>query len=337
MNVASVKRALAMGLAASVLYGCSFQQIAKPPTAIETTPMNYTLRTLPTPARKIPVTVFKYPDLTGQFKPSQTITSYSRAVSQGGLAVLVKALMDAGNGQWFTVLEREGLDSLLKERAIIRETRQTYLAADGRQLPPPPPLLYSGLILEGGIVGFDSNTLTGGAGARYLGIGGSAEYREDTVTVSLRAVSTQSGEVLSMVSAKKTILSYGLSASVFRFVAFRELLEIEAGLTQNEPGFIALQQAVERAVYALIVEGAMAGLWSFKDEAEGERAVREYLLASDQPLDAARVRELETERATVVRSAPAASPESGDAEEPAKPGESGDRAAISVSDKLSPI
>ncbi len=301
MKSASLRRGLAAGLLGAVLSGCSVQQMARPPAPVETTPMQMTLRDLPAPARKVPVTVFKYPDLTGQFKPSQTVQSYSRAVSQGGLAVLAKALMDAGNGQWFTVLEREGLDSLLKERAIIRETRQAYLSGDGRQLPPPPPLLYSGIIFEGGIVGYDSNTLTGGAGARYLGIGGSTEYREDTVTVSLRAVSTQSGEVLKMVSAKKTILSYGLSASLFRFVAFKELLEIEAGLTQNEPGFVALQQAIEHAVYAMVVEGAMAGLWTFQNEADRERVVNQYMLAGASAPDPARLRELEETPITVVR------------------------------------
>lgn len=301
MKSALARRGLAAGLFAAALSGCTVQQMAKPPAPVESTPMQMTLTALPPPARKVPVTVFKYPDLTGQYKPSQTVQSYSRAVSQGGLAVLAKALIDAGNGQWFTVLEREGLDSLLKERAIIRETRAAYLSGDGRQLPPPPPLLYSGIIFEGGIVGYDSNTLTGGAGARYLGIGGSTEYREDTVTVSLRAVSTQSGEVLKMVSAKKTILSYGLSASVFRFVAFKELLEIEAGLTQNEPGFVALQQAIEHAVYAMVVEGAMAGLWDFQNPADRQRVIDEYRIAGATLPDPARLRELEETPTTVVR------------------------------------
>lgn len=272
-------RAAALGAILLSAAACSTQQMAKPPTSVEVTPMNMTLRNLPPPAQRLTVALYRFPDLTGQFKPSQTITSYSRAVTQGAAAVLTKALLDAGNGSWFTVVEREGLEALLKERAIIRETRQLYLSPQGKQLPPPPPLVYAGVLLEGGIVGYDSNTLTGGAGARYLGIGGSTEYREDTVTVSLRAISTQTGEVLKAVSAKKTILSYGLNASVFKFVAFRELLEVEAGYTQNEPGLIAVQQAIERAVYSLIVEGALSNLWSFADQAAGQTVVQHYLVA----------------------------------------------------------
>ena len=46
------------------------------------------------------------------------------------------------------------------------------------------------MILEGGIIGYDSNIETGGRGARTLGIGGQTQYRRDVVIVSLRAVST---------------------------------------------------------------------------------------------------------------------------------------------------
>src|SRR3546814_6501200 len=82
-------------------------------------------------------------------------------------------------------------------------------------------MLFAGVILEGGIVGFDTNTLTGGAGAAFLGIGGRTEYRQDTVTVYIRAVSVRTGEVLTTVTASKTIASYALGASAFKFVGFR--------------------------------------------------------------------------------------------------------------------
>lgn len=273
------KAAFAAAISCVLLAGCSASQMAKPPTSFESTPMQQRLLALPPPAQQIAVALYDYRDLTGQYKPSETVTSYSRAVTQGASAVLIKALQEAGQGSWFKVLERAGLDSLLKERAIIRETRQQYLGQDGRQLPPPPPLLYAGLILEGGIIGFDSNTLTGGAGARLLGIGGSTEYREDTVTVYLRGISTQTGEVLRSVMAKKTIFSYGVSADVFKFIGYRELLEVEAGFTSNEPGLVALRQAIEQAVYALIVEGAAANLWTFRDQEAGRSLLDQYYTA----------------------------------------------------------
>lgn len=239
------------------------------------------LNTLPPPARKVVVAVYDYPDLTGQFRPSDNVQTLSRAVSQGSVNLLISALQEAGYGSWFTVVERDALDVLLRERAIIREQRQNFLGEDGKPLPPPPPLLYAGILVEGGIIGYDTNTVTGGLGARYLGIGASTQYRQDTVTVYLRATSTQTGEVLKTVHASKTIASYAVSADVFRFLDFRELAEGEVGLTRNEPGLVALRRAIEEAVYALIVEGAQNRLWSFADPQEQERVLRAYRKRND--------------------------------------------------------
>ena len=186
---------------------------------------------LPAPRERVAVAVYGFPDLTGQYKASETISSYSRAVSQGGASVLASALSATGRGGWFQVVERESLQNLLTERQIIRETRQQYRTPNGEQLPPPPPLLYAGVVLTGGIIGYDSNVVTGGAGARYFGLGGDGQYRQDTVTIYLRAVSTQSGEVLATVTAQKSILSVQIEASIFRYLAYQRLLEAEMGIT----------------------------------------------------------------------------------------------------------
>lgn len=186
--------------------------------------------------------------------------------------VLIKALQDAGSGQWFRVVEREGLDNLLRERQIIRETRALYQpGADGSL----PPLLFAGLVLEGGIIGYDTNTATGGFGARLLGIGGSTEYRMDTVTVHLRAVSISTSEVLIAVEVSKTLFSIGVGADVFRFVSSDEILEIDAGLTQSEPEFVATKQAIEKAVIALILTGVERGVFAFSEENAETRALLE--------------------------------------------------------------
>jgi curli production assembly/transport component CsgG len=250
--------------------------LATPPTSAETTSTHRELITLPAPERQAVVAVYNFPDLTGQYKPSMDVQTYSRAVTQGAAWILVKALKDAGGGAWFRVIQRVNLDNLLKERAIIRETRVDYAQQTGTQAAPLPPLLFAGVILEGGIIGFDSNTQTGGIGARYLGIGGDTEYRQDTVTVYLNAVSSQTGEILRSVVSRKTIVSQAVSASVFRFVSFKELLEAEAGYTVNEPGQVALTQAIEHAVRALILEGAEANLWGFKDVAAGGAEIWRY-------------------------------------------------------------
>lgn len=270
-----MRKLLLSTAAAIVISGC--QTTSQPlqsaaPSTVETTPMHQELMSLPAPARKIVVAVYDYPDETGQLKPGEKVASYSKAVTQGASSVLIKALQDAGRGRWFTVVERNRLDNLLKERQIVKEMRKRY----GEQASNLPPMLFAGIVLEGGIVSFDTNTRTGGLGARYLGIGAGQQYREDTVTVYLRAVSTQTGEVLKSVMARKTIASVGVNASVFKFVSFKELLEFEAGYTSNEPGQEAIKQAIEKAVYALVVEGAQNGLWQFGNKALGQKTIERY-------------------------------------------------------------
>ena len=241
--------------------GGAFAPVLNPVTVT-----NKSLRDLPPAQSRVAVAVYDYADQTGQFKSGETFQTLSKAVTQGATAILVKALQDAGNRHWFTVIERQQLNNLLKERQIIKEMRRTYLGEKDIDPKALPPLLFAGMLLEGGIVGYDTNTLTGGAGARYLAIGGDVKYRQDTVTVYLRAVSTKTGEVLINVTAHKTIASFGIHGDAFKFVAFDKLLETEAGITKNEPDQLAIQQAIEKAVYALIMEGAETGLWAFTDQ-----------------------------------------------------------------------
>ncbi|MEM7527550.1 MAG: CsgG/HfaB family protein [Pseudomonadota bacterium] len=275
----TASRCAALVVAGSVLAGC----VGPPPPGTyrepEIVPVTVTqtaLQTLPPPQSRIPVAVYAFPDETGQFKPQENVQTLSRAVSQGGASLLTKALRDAGNGQWFTILERNGLDALLKERQIIQDMRLRYLGE--RQVNPQalPPLLFAGIILQGGIVGFDTNTLTGGLGARFLGIGGDVEYRQNTVTVNLRAVSVKTGEVLANVTTSKTLASVAVSGGTFRFVSFDKLLEVEAGVTNNEPGTMALRRTIEKAVYGLIIEGSQTGLWNFADRNAAKALVTAY-------------------------------------------------------------
>lgn len=239
------------------------------------------LHSLPPAAQKIVVSVYNFEDQTGQHKPDDNSAQYSRAVTQGGLAILNKALMDAGKNNWFTVIERGGLQNLLQERQLVRATRDQYRLPNGQKLPDLGPLLYAGLLFEGGIVSYESNVLTGGVGARYLGIGGSTEYRQDIVTVYLRAVSVQTGEVLLAVNTSKTIYSAGLQGGAYKFVAVDKLLEIESGFTVNEPPQFAVRQAIEMAVYSIIMEGTEKGLWGFADAAQGKQLLDQYIYMRD--------------------------------------------------------
>ena len=249
------------------------------------------LERLPAPSRPIAVAVYGFVDQTGQYKPNETGQTLSRAVTQGGGSILVKALLDAGKRQWFTIVERESLRNLLNERQIIREMRERYLGEQGVNPQALPALLFAGVLLEGGIVGYDTNTVTGGAGAAFLGIGGRTEYRQDTVTVYLRAVSVRTGEVLTTVTASKTIASQSIGANAFRYVGFKELLQAEAGYTTNEPDQVALQQAIEKAVYAMVLEGVELKLWEFADANAGFPLLSEYQRERDGEVDQAQVAE----------------------------------------------
>lgn len=217
------------------------------------------------PKEKIIVGVYKFRDQTGQYKPSEVGSTFSTAVTQGGTSILLKSLEESN---WFKPIERENIANLLNERQIIRSTRQEY---EGNKSKKMPPLLFAGIILEGGVVSYDSNIITGGSGVRYFGIGASNQYREDRITVYLRAVSTSSGEILKNVYVSKTILSQGISANLYRFVNLRRLLEVETGVTKTEPAQLAVKSAIDKAVEQMIIEGVSEGLWT----PEGDKSIVE--------------------------------------------------------------
>jgi curli production assembly/transport component CsgG len=249
-------------LAVVALSGCASVVNIPPPEAPQLVEnLNTEFHTISGPSTgKLVAAVYGFSDKTGQRKPSEKMANISTAVTQGAEVWLIKALQEVGQGKWFQVVERVGLDNLTKERQIIRQARQSV--GDERQLKP---MMFAGVIIEGGIIGYDSNVLTGGAGARYLGIGPSTQYRKDVVTITMRMTSTQTGEVLLSVSTTKTIISTGSSMTFFRFFDMGTTsVEIEAGHTINEPVNYAVRVAIEQAVVELIKEGEEKKLWKFK-------------------------------------------------------------------------
>lgn len=265
---------LAMLAFVAVLSGCATgQQLPTPPATAEmTTKTTWRLSELPAPLRPVDVAVYELPDLTGQAKPNDSFAEYSRAVTQGGAPILVDVLKAAGGGNWFRVVERAGLKNLVQERTLIENTQRAYAGGTGAL----PPVRFAGLIIEGAIVGYDSNERTGGAGARYLGIGGDITYRSDLVTVALRAVSVQSGEVLLSTTASKQIYSYMVRGGVYKFAVAEELLEIEAGISYNDPGHLAVRESMELAVLSLVIKGLESGLWSLSDPNETTALLQRY-------------------------------------------------------------
>ena len=223
--------------------------------AILEKPVTKEITQLPLPARTPVVAIYKFEDLTGQRKSRDGIADFSSAMTQAPEAYLIRALKTSG---FFKVVERKGLDHLTKERQLIRSTRERFDEKD-KQLP----LLYAGIIIEGGIVDYNTNVLTGGAGARYLGIGTSKQYREDNVVVSMRLVSVSTGEILLDILTSKAILSVGVSNDYFRFSTDNDLIEFESGNSMNEPKFIALQAAIETMVTELVERGQEKGYWKY--------------------------------------------------------------------------
>ena len=211
-------------------------------------------------------TIAVYPtsftDQTGQRRSNSSYASFSTAITQAPHAYLIRALKHASDGDFFDVVERVGLDNLTKERQLIRSTRKDF-----KESKDLLPLTFAGLLMEGGVIGYESNIKSGGLGARYLGIGSTKEYRQDIVTVSLRTVSVSTGKVLTEVLTTKSILSVAISQDAFRFVSNdTELVEIENGMVENESVNIALQNAIETAVLETIKLGLNKNLWKILDE-----------------------------------------------------------------------
>ena len=265
---ALARRAFLLVIVASISACADMRQLYEGPATASVgnlTAQNRALRDMPEPSRRTTVAVYNFPDLTGQYKEREFVQTLSRAVTQAGEPLLINALQDAAEGRWFAVLDRSSLQNIVQERQVIERMREQY--RDESPVDPDVlgPLMHAGIILTGGIVGYDTNMQTGGAGARYLGIGANAEWKYDLVSVALRAISTETGEVLASVMVRKPVASVKGQGDVFRFIELDEILEAEIGASTNEPRQIAVQQAIEKAVMGLIAEGAIRGVWSFAD------------------------------------------------------------------------
>lgn len=228
------------------------QQLAQTKTFSE-------LSGLPAPAGSIPVSVYSFRDQTGQYKPQTNVSSFSTAVTQGANSILVQALHES---DWFIPVEREGLQNILTERKIVRAA----LSNKEDEAAQLPPLTTAKIILEGGVISYDSNVKTGGLGAEYFGIGASELYREDIISIYLRAVDVRTGQVLLSVATTKKVLSIEMRAGFFRYVSYKRLAEAEAGFSENEPMHICVKQAIEKALSELVHKGIDKGVWTTKQQ-----------------------------------------------------------------------
>ena len=258
-------RVFILTLSALWFSGCA--SVATKPGILEApraqvSPIAKQLESLPAlDGQRMTIAVYGFADKTGQRKTVDAYATFSSAVTQGAESWLIDGLRAAGKGRWFQVLERASLDNIIKERQLIAQTRDTFIGKNAEKLSP---MLFAGIIAEGGIIGYDTNILTGGAGASALGISASTQYRKDVVTISLRLISVQTGEVLLSVAVTKTITSVAVSGNLFRFYDHGTTpIESELGLTANEPNGIAVRSAIDQAVIEIVKLGEAEGLWKF--------------------------------------------------------------------------
>ena len=236
---------------------------------------------VPPPAGpKLSVAVYQFNDKTGQRKPTPGVASFSTAVTQGADVFLIKALQDVGRGTWFDVVERGNIDALTKERLIIKQMREAY---EGKDAKPLMPMQFAGIIFEGGIIGYDSGIESGGTAYRFLGVGPQTQYSKDVITVSLRAISVNTGKVLAAVTVTKIIYSTADSVAVLKSIepggniigkvfdgttgvasATAGIFEFESGLTINEASTLGVKTAIEAAVVEMIREGERKGIWDYR-------------------------------------------------------------------------
>lgn len=212
---------LVMMLAGCVTQPGSRELLEEAPSLTPVSATGLDLENLPGGAQKLDVAVYQFPDLTGKNEPNDNVAVFSRAVTQGASGFVIDALQRAGHGRWFTVDERTGLNDLIQERQLVRATRAEFEAENAR---PLPPIRFAGLLLEGGVLGFDGNVTTGGVGANFLGIGADVQYRQDSVTVGMRIASVQSGEVLTSVTTTKTVYSVALRGNFYKIRCRRPAL-----------------------------------------------------------------------------------------------------------------
>ncbi len=266
-------KTLSIILLSFILVGCA----GKAKFDVRTQQVSYKdLSTIKAPkGDPIIIAVYDFLDMTGQKKPGGSFASMSTAVTQGSYQILIKSLQDAGNGKWFRVVERSSLASLLQERKLIRTTRQL---SEGENAEPLPALLFAGAYITGGIIGYDSDIKSGGFGARVLGIQANKQYRQDIVTIILRLVNVQTGEVVMTTTVEKTIFSTSTGSDIFKyFDTDTMLVEVEAGFARNEPVTLAVRKAIEKGVVDLIHLGAKKELWEFNIEEIEIPEIKDYM------------------------------------------------------------
>ncbi|MDD3319957.1 MAG: curli assembly protein CsgF [Paludibacter sp.] len=169
---------------------------------------------LSAPQGKAVTAVYKFCDQTRQYKASETGASWSTALPQETTTILVPTLEESG---WFTPIERENLATLLNEHKVIRSSRTQYEGTDSNNRNSLPSLHFAGVIVEDGIILYNTDILIKGAGVQYFG-------------------ATPSG----------------VSDGIIRYVNPKHSIETETRYIYNQPTEKSATESIEKAVESLI-------------------------------------------------------------------------------------
>ncbi|MFH1210555.1 MAG: CsgG/HfaB family protein [archaeon] len=254
-------------LVVPLIFGCATSstnlsgRYSKEGAVVNWTGASEELKKMPKPAQKIAVAVWKLPDETGQHRRSANATELSKAVTQGGVHMLIKALMDSG---WFEVVERESWANIAQELKIREEmVRQGVKDVNGGLSHLKVPRY----LIAGAITEYEHQPFSGGAGVGYRGFGLSGRMKIASVATDLRLTDIETGVVKIPVSIYKRIASEEVDFSIFRFIKIDKLLEVETGFTSNEPTQACVRESIEKAVINIIANGVKMGLWKPADPA----------------------------------------------------------------------
>ncbi len=242
-----------------LLTGCALLPTSRvsPPSVVDNPSLPVAPGEIPIAApqngRKLIVGVYACQDTSGQKKVTKIgAADFSSAVLQDCTPFLSASIRSYP--QHFRVLERGRLDDILKERNLA----QAMYGEKTRELLGS--MLIADVLMLGQIVSYDRTTSQSAGGLAINAIGAAHQLVSDTLTFSLRAVSTKSGEVLSDVLIKKTVESIQANGHILKIIGI-DTYSLEYGAASNEPTAMALQQAIQLSVQALTQKGMDAGWW----------------------------------------------------------------------------
>lgn len=236
---------LALSLSTAALGGCA--DYASWPRGGMTEPLftgaakaHDALRAAPHPRQRVMTAVNSIQDQTGKL-------SFGLFGPDAGM-MLAQALQNAGGGAWFAVVDRDSLDEL---------------AASHRFALDQPRRRPRAVRVDCTITSVDSALERGGDGAALLGASANSPYWRISVTMDLRASSVFPGPVPVQVSVREELYAAPLRDGGVKYASLGAQLPARTGFSAESPPELAVREAMEKAVYRLVLRATARKLWAF--------------------------------------------------------------------------